>query len=70
MTLNNQEGKDRNEIVVDSCLMLSPEKVGKETSSEPKRKEATNEKDNSFSMSCEFADLHDPKILTYFSSYS
>ena len=70
VTLNNQEGKDRSEIVVDSSLMLSPAKVGEETSSELKGKESANEKDNTSSMSGEFTELNVSTIFTYFPSYS
>ena len=54
----------------DSSLMVSPAKIGEQTSSEPKGKAAANEKDNSSSMSGEFTELHNPIILSYFLSYS
>ena len=56
-TINNQEGKDINEIVLDSGSMRSPGKGVKETLSEPKEKEASNENASTASLSSEFSSL-------------
>ena len=53
-SLNNKKVKGRSDIVVNSSVMLPPAKESEGNASEPKGKEATNEKGDTCSMSSEF----------------